>query len=405
MFSEFRRSKCRDIPDVVIIWVWKISIVSTSDLFFTKLRYLDVRCIKDLERILDHSIFPKTHISRLAEYIRILRSCSLHHILRSIDSKKVIPSKVPPLSTPEEIRRHIHDICVEAARQLFRKQCALLIRNRMFTWYRASFKSQELLVKNKSCEPQIMTVYYHPSEPFWPHALSSQFGGLENGRYVVRCAREGTTPEAVEWVCRFTINRRKTLREIQSRFYEMTSDYDSFEAWIRSMCIIADKWFYPAITDLITGLFMEYTNDTIGAQWIKCGLRKMELFVSKDPIIARYIWETNCASEKMRVVLATQAGIGKKLFSGFIKSTTIDDLSQYIHRRASMQKTVYDDLSADLKKKIRAAEADLLEAHRGVRVGLLGRYISSDSIHAASSRLYELWRRADREVLQKKRCS
>lgn len=394
MFADYRRST--GIPDFIILWLWRLYVASLDD-FYLSMYAHKIKNIQALDTLVDNMLFLQKRISSFNEYVRLLKSNPLHCLL---GSRSIDPKKIPDGGTSSSIRDSIHQLCIEAAHQLYRRQCALCIRYHMFRWYRRSFKSQELIVRNRSCgEPdQIMVVHYHPSEPFWPHALSTSFGGLEDGRYVVRCGREGTTQEAVQWICRYTLNRSETLRSISERLLEVRSDYAAFESWVKSMCIIADKWFYPAITDLISGILVRYTQDTIGAEWLKCGIRKMELFVDKDPILARYIWETNCTSEKSRIVLAVQAGLGKKLFNGFVRSATMDDLSQYIRKRMSMQKTVYDGLSVDLKKRIRQAEADLLNAHRGVRVGLLGRYISSDAIHAADSRLYELWRRADREV-------
>jgi len=397
MFADYRRST--GLPDMIILWLWRIYVASSESGIYLSSYAHNVKNVQALDTLVDNMLFPRKRISSFNELVRQLKRHPLHCLLksRSIDPKKIIEGLYPS-SLP--IRDLIHHLCTEAAHQIYRRQCALCIRWHMFRWYRRSFKSQELIVRNRSCgEPdQIMVVHYHPSEPFWPHALSTSFGGMEDGRYVVRCGREGTTPEAVQWICRYTLNRRETLRSIRERLSEVREDYAAFESWIRSMCIIADKWFYPAITDLIGGIFEQYIQDTIGAEWLKCGLRKMELFVGKDPMVARYIWETNCTSEKSRIVLAVQAGLGKKLFNGFVRSATIDDLSQYIHKKTSMQKTVYDGLSVDLRRKIRQAEADLVDAHRGVRVGLMGRYISSDAICAAKSRLQELWRRADREV-------
>jgi len=404
LFAEYRRST--GLPDIIILWLWRIYLTSSIDATYLPIFTSDIKDIRQLDKYIDSRIYPQNRISSLDAYVRLWKSNPLHCLLksRSINPKEVI-NALYPSSMP--VKDRIHHLCTEAAHQLYRRQCALCIRYHMFRWHRRSFKSQELIVRNRSCgEPdQIMVVHYHPSEPFWPHALSTSFGGMEDGRYVVRCGREGTTPEAVQWICRYTLNRRETLRSIRDRLFEVREDYATFESWVKSMCIIADKWFYPAIMELIGGIFEKYIQDTIGAEWLNCGLRKMELFVSKDPMLARYIWETNCTSEKSRIVLAVQAGIGKKLFNGFVKSATIDDLSQYIRKRTSMQKTVYDGLSTDLKKRIRQAEADLLDAHRGVRVGLMGRYISSDAICAAESRLQELWRRADREVAALRRKS
>ena len=428
--SFYERNRGR-IPDTLLILAWNIMSGSSFELFQDTFFFSpSVYNIHQMMETMDEdNVFSfkskiNTYFSQLMRVLKIFQAhkfyCFLQH--KKINLKECIHTtnnafsdymivrtkiRYPQLGSWEDLKKYVDVLCKEAVHQLYRRQCALCIYKHMYMYHSRFIKTHDLIVKNKKDKQpdQMMTVYYHSLfNAFWPHALSSGFGGsFENGHYVVYTNKENTSQEAVYLLCTYSKNRSHGLQFIIDEFYKYSEmEYSIFENWVQRLCVIADKWFYQTILDSISNLFIQYIEDTLGSKWIKSYVRKIELFVTKNKNMAQYIWETNYNTEKDRINFAIKASIGKKFFNGFIKAQTIGELQQYLEKRLLVNKTVYDDLPLHMKKKIREAEHNVLAARRGVRVGRTGIYISSDSISQAESILHNLWRDADKYISSKR---
>lgn len=427
-FKQYYNKNRAHIPNVIFVLAWNIMSAS-YDLFGDQSFFCSSSYVSSIHQLMEnldeHYMFSfQSKFDRLLRVLRRFQAhilfCFLRHDKINLNDciKKIntvfsdyliVRNKIqyPKFSLWNELDRYIDSLCKESAHQLYTRHCALFIYTHMYRYHTKFMKNQELVVKNKKDNQpdRIMTVYYHSLfNDFWPHALSSGFSGsFENNRYVVYTNRENTSQEAVSLVCMYSKNRVHGLKYIENEFFRLSEmDYVTFEQWVQKLCVISDKWFYNSILDLISNFFVKYIEDTLGSSWLRSCVRKIELFVTKNPNMAQYIWETNYNTEKHRINFAIKANIGKKYFNGFIKAQTIGELKQYLDKRLKTNKTVYDDLPLHMKNKIRDAEYNVLSARRGSRVGWTGIYISSDQINQAENILHNLWKEADKYISKKK---
>ena len=266
-------------------------------------------------------------------------------------------------------------------------------------WYRTKvLVTQTIIARNKKdgLEDLYVDITYNPKfDPFWTTALSTQMkGGFENGMYLVFVNRENTTQEAVSIYATF----KRSSNEGKKLIDDYVLSGNNFEKRMRELSVLGDKWMTPAFSDYVLSIAERYINDTLYNLNKTNSRERLTLFITKNRAFAEYIWSVNFSTDTERRALGTLLNISSKNMSGFVKSSSIDDLEKYISFRSTGPKTVYDRLPPHIKQKITRAEADLASAKAGVRVGLLGRYISSDEINAAQNKLNDLWKDADRWI-------
>lgn len=266
-------------------------------------------------------------------------------------------------------------------------------------WYRTKvLETQTIITRNKKdMLPDVfIDIMYNPKRDFfWSTAFTTQLkGGFENGMYIVFVNRENTTQEAVKIYAEF--KRSQYNGKILIENYVLTGT--NFEARMRELAVLGDKWMTPAFTDYVLSIAERYINDTLYNLNKTNSRDRLSLFITKNRAFAEYIWSVNFSTETERRTLGTLLKISSKNMSGFVRSNTIDDLEKYISFRSNGPKTIYDRLPQHIKQQITRAEADLASAKNGVRVGLMGRYISSDAINAAQNKLNDLWKDADRWI-------
>jgi hypothetical protein len=275
------------------------------------------------------------------------------------------------------------------------KKIAMLI----VTWYRTKIlQTRTIIARNKKdAKPDLFVdITYNPkSDPFWSTAFTTQMkGGFENGMYLVFVNRENTTQEAVSIYAAFKRSQNDAKKLIDNYVLSGTN----FEARMRELAVLGDKWMTPAFSEYVLSISERYINDTLYNLDKTNSRVRLSLFIMKNRLLAEYIWSVNFSTETERRALGTLLKISSKNLSGFVKSSTIDELEKYLSFRSTGPKTIYDRLPPHLKQQITRAEANLASAKNGIRVGRFGHYISSDEINAAQTRLNDLWKDADRWI-------
>jgi hypothetical protein len=150
-------------------------------------------------------------------------------------------------------------------------------------------------------------------------------------------------------------------------------------------------WFDP-LQSMIEEIMMRYIETTLYNKGVT-SLRRLELFLTKNPHLSRYIWCTNFSSEKERRCLGVAMDISIKQLGGFVKSETHEQLMEWITKKKQPTVSKYDRLPPHLWREITLARQKLERAKRGN-----GYYISSDDMNACERNLLDAWRRADQWI-------
>lgn len=194
------------------------------------------------------------------------------------------------------------------------------------------------------------------------------------------------------------LQNRDTGRRIILDFLEKCDSIEELNSRMSGLCILADKWDCPDIECLCT----EFVNDYLMGTLYGSGntLTRLTAFGQTNPIVAAYIWQTNFSDPNSRATLGVKLNVATKHLAAFKKANTVGELvaAVQIKHTNRQDKSVYDKLPPHLKSRITKAEADLEAARRGTPVGWTGRYICSEDIHAATNRLNDIWKEADRWI-------
>lgn len=280
----------------------------------------------------------------------------------------------------------------------YRRQRPLFKRfvQRVTERYRSHLVTKEVIARNTRdhLPDLICPITYHKTmSPYWVSAFSGRFNkDLEDGRFVVRVNRINSSQEAVAIYC----NRdKKMLYDFLTTAAQ--EGIDRLEAVVRELQI-GQVFMDEVFIEKVAGFFNEYLYETLYKLDKTTSLVRLQLFVSSKPVIAEYIWKTNLNTKKKREILGSALSISKRNIGGFVRSETIGELKKYIELKTGSKLSILDQLPKHLWDKITRAQEDYEFAKCGVRVGLYGRYISSDAIQAANHRLQEAWKEADRWI-------
>lgn len=269
---------------------------------------------------------------------------------------------------------------------------------KMVCRFRSNLVTREIIARNsKEKKPDVICrITFHPRlYPYFETAFSGRFPtDIEDGRYIVRVNKLNTSQEAVYIYC------QKNKAELYSYLNRASLEgIDRLEEVIRELQIgqvFMDEIFVNQIGDF----FNSYLNETLYKLNGTTSLSRLNLFVSLNPIIAEYIWKTNFNTPLERRKLGSVLSISVRNLGGFIRSETLKDLHTYIEKKMGSNRSILDQVPKHLYDKIQKAQEDLQTAKCGVRVGLYGRYISSDNIQAANQRLHNVWKEVDRWITQ-----
>lgn len=242
--------------------------------------------------------------------------------------------------------------------------------------------------------------YHITRDAYFAAAFSMNFmKDIEDGCLVIHTAREGMSQKSVEMYWDVYRNKKD-----YTQIYDFLNEEKirgHLENTIQEFITIADKWDDPGFQNFIMKFFDDYVENTLYNKTFICS-KRLELFISQDPLLAEYIWKSNFASRNSRTVLVGVLDISLKNQKAFINAETIDQLKQTLIRKAD-KTSHYDCLPDHLKQKITIARDRLENAKKGVRVGLRGRYINSEQIVMAQTKLDDLWKEADRWIGLNKR--
>ena len=258
------------------------------------------------------------------------------------------------------------------------------------------FHHGTLVVRNKKdgMADRRLSFRFRPSHPYWSIAFYGHFDKdrVEGGNtFLLRLSKMGMTYEVIELYCaltrlRWDNDRRKVL---ETYMYTDVTDYDEFEKRIQMCTSLFEMW---CDSSLIETVMMNYINVTLYNKGFT-SLRRLELFLTRNALLSRYIWQTNFSTEKQRRCLGVAMDISNKQLGGFIKSETPEQLREWLDKKKQPTLTKYDKLPDYLQREITAARQKLEKAKRGT-----GFYISSDEINACERNLFDAWRKADQWI-------
>lgn len=278
-----------------------------------------------------------------------------------------------------------------------------------YTWYHRHHLRRTIIARNKKDDtPDVVcTILYHPHEIFWNTVFETLMtGGMEviDGErvFVVPVHKLGTTQEAVSIFCAFK-DCPSVGKNIIRRHLKESEDVDDLTQRMSSLLVLADTWDSPPFY----AASMEYVSDYLSATLDGKGCSKTRLrkFLDNDPIVAEYLFKSNFDAEKKRGILGASLNISHKMMGGFKKSQTLEDLKQYLQKKKMVDNitNIYDQVSDDLKARLRRAQKMLQLARLGRPVGTTGWYISGDDIAIALQKLADVRREADQYISLKLR--
>lgn len=262
---------------------------------------------------------------------------------------------------------------------------------------RTHYQREQIIARYKGQSDVVCDIVFKKTDPYFVAAFSgTMLGDIEDGKFVIRCLKAGTTQEAVRLSCLMKTSPIEGASQIRRLLNESCTTVETIRSTMNAFGVLAGQWVFEQLSDLLTSFVSEYVNQTLHKMDKTNSFQRLELFVTKNPVLAQYIWETNFSTEEERRVLGVALNISQKNLRGFVASASMDNLKSFLSRKVDSRKTALDRLPPQIWAEIERCQQDLKRSKEGTPVGLRGRYISSDEIAAADTRLKEAWKRADK---------
>lgn len=268
---------------------------------------------------------------------------------------------------------------------------------RHWAWtIRTSYRTGTLIIKKKDKPDLHCPIHYRlDHDLYFSIAFSGRFKD-EGGFMVFDCDEAGFPKRVVRLACGF-INDPKENLEKMDEFFQECDTVEELEQKMRDVTSLGQQWQRPQLEELPFLYVDRYMRQTIQSGG-SC-LHRLKLFVTKNALLANYIWTHNFGSTREREELGRSLKISQKTLGGFKKAETPQQLLEYVRRKEKQNHQEGIDLPMNLWTKIASAQEKLKDAKRG---GIWGRYTNSDSIEIANTRLRQLWNEADRWMTRKK---
>jgi len=303
----------------------------------------------------------------------------------------------------------LQDVCATIrCRLLFWKRHRhrlVRIRDMILQWYRNQRKKGVILARNArdGLPDKILPITYHSTrDAYFITAFSGRYpADMEDGKFVLRVHKLKTSQSAIEVFCASRYNGRRFIEEYLDQAASV--GLERFTQAYEELDVLGNLFMDPVFTEKVNSFLVEYLNQTLYKLNGSNSMTRLQLYLDKSPVIAEYIWKANFSTKEARGVLGTALKISNRNMAGFKNAETVGDLKSFIHRKLSLGKSHLDDLPPKVWEKIQIAKRAHEEATKGVRVGLYGRYISSDAIEMTRVKLAEAWREADKWIGQKAR--
>lgn len=379
--------------------------------FLTELWYDITRSKKDKDDIYKILIKEKEKISFYENHYDIMSKLLKCHPVNIRPILKRFPfphlwGRILKKSWSLWIDSYAYNTRVRVGVILLRMRSIRKIKELVIRWYR-TMKEGVLIVRNRKDRlPDIrVSIRYHPQmDTYFDVAFSGRFPkDLEDGCFVIHTKKEGTTQRVVQiyWGI-YRVDKKKGRQALVGYLDENKT---SVEAFTEAMGSVAALEKYDP-TGYFVSLAGEYINDylkhTIYNRSFK-SLERLNLFITRDPVLAEYIWGVNFDTDKKRFALAADLEIATKEQNKFIRSNTIAELRVMLDKKKELLKkrnrTIYDNLPENIWRQIRLAEENYQKALEGTPVGFHGvRYYSSEEMESAHHKVKEAWIRADQWI-------
>lgn len=279
------------------------------------------------------------------------------------------------------------------------------LQKMIIDWYRKTLRTDKIIARNvrDGLPDKIVSITYHPiRDAYFAAAFSGRFpADMENDAYIVRVNRLQTSQEAIEIYC---ASRRNGSHLIHEYLTEASfKDQEHFEKVFRELSVLGDIFLDEVFTGKVESFLMDYMNKTLYKLNGTNSRTRLQMFLTRNRVVAQYIWKANFSTRKKRGILGAALRISNRNMAGFQSAETLEDLSMFLDRKLEKGKTALDDLPPKIWAKIEQAQEAHRLAKQGVRVGLYGRYFSSDEIERTRVLLAQAWSEADKWLGQKSR--
>jgi hypothetical protein len=246
----------------------------------------------------------------------------------------------------------------------------------------------------------IPIVYTLKGDPYFAAALAGHFstGTDDKDTFVIHVSREKTSQRVVEIFWRdYRWDHKRGARAVHQF---LTDNKDNLAQAIEQIHSVGTRWSHGGFCDIVSEYLMKYMNETLFSGGPS--MDRLHKFATTDPVLASYIWTTNFGTEKLRAQLVYDLKISLTNQKAFIRSTTLEELQANLARKCTAYQrsnaSIYDDVPPHIWMRVEECKKNLQIAKRGVAVGRMGRYISSDDIAAAEMNLKDAYREADRWI-------
>jgi hypothetical protein len=207
-----------------------------------------------------------------------------------------------------------------------------MLRHYARQWYKRTIlprkKVGQIVARKDGKEDRIYNVHYDEKRhPFWTSAFSGLFGGGkdDDGRLIMAVDDIGTSQEAIGAYCDHV--RDPGSKVVESVFYE-AAIHGRGSQILDHMVIIGRLWDNPKFADTADSMLSDYIDDTLYRKDINKDER-LSLFVKKDILKARAVWEGIFNTGEKRLALAVQL-MPSKRFGAFRRCETVDQLVDYL---------------------------------------------------------------------------
>lgn len=278
-----------------------------------------------------------------------------------------------------------------------------IIHRCIMRWYQTKILKKGIVIirnRKEGMEDIKTIVWWNPKIHFFWNAIYMGPMSVKNGQYIIGTGKLNITTESVLLLCEYTIQRDSSciIQHLDSQ-----DTIENFEKTIQSIYMLADMWNMEKILSICSEYIDTYIQNTLYKLHKTTSLFRLELFTHTNPILAEYIWTTNFTTGKSRETLGVAMGISIKNLGGFKKSQTLYDLKNYIYKKKCIhvgQNQILNKIPSHIWNQIDIAQRELNDAKNGRRVGYFGRYISSEEIDMATTKLNDAWKLVDKWIGQ-----
>lgn len=325
----------------------------------------------------------------------ILHRFPFPHLWNSILSQsldyKTCCGTIPPMCGKHEIdflcNRMDRMRCATGV-ALLRMEGLRKFKKMVVGWHRDAKEGLLILRNRKDHLPDVrVSIRYHPQmDYYFVTAFSGRFPkDMEDGCFVIHTRREGTNQEVMRIWSVFRCDRAKGKDTLYQYLDNNQSSVAEFSEAMDAVSAVQKYDVVGQFVEIAGNYIQDYLQSTLYNKKLTSSHRLYE-FVSKNSIVAEYIWGFNFDTERKRFMLAEELRVSNRNQKRFIRSETLSQLKETIIQKKMIQKIIKS--RGDAKSSF---HKDEMEQHRHklhldwIRVDrYIGKQLERDSLYIYS---------------------